>query len=116
MCLWKVHINGKLASPGVTDNCFSSLTQTQLILDIKSGLDIAFSQPSLSSIASQSLNKMAASFKCLKTKMTGFTGQSTRETVVNNTNTCFPSQDSTTQQVVSAVISSFDLLALSSSS
>jgi hypothetical protein len=116
LCLWKAHINGELATAGVTDSCFSSLTQTQLILDIKSGLDIAFSQPSLSSTASQSVNKMAKSFKCLKTKMTGFTEQSTRETVVENANACFPSQDSTSQQVVSSVISSFDLLALNNSS
>ena len=115
LCLWRSHINSTLSTSGVTDSCFSKLNQTQLISDIKMGLNVAFSNPSLNSTAGQSINTMGQSFKCLKGKLAGFTGQSTRATVVSYTNTCFPSQDSTTQLIVAAVISSFDLLALQNS-
>ena len=108
-------MNGTLSTSGVTDNCFSNLNQTQLVSDIKMGLNVAFSQPSLNSTASQSIQSIASSFQCLKSKMAGFTGQSTRSTVVSDTNSCFPSQDSTTQQIVAAVLSSFALLALQTS-
>jgi len=115
LCLWKANMNGTLSTSGVTDNCFSNLNQTQLVSDIKMGLNVAFSQPSLNSTASQSIQSMATSFQCLKSKMAGFTGQSTRATVVSYTNACFPSKDNTTQQIVAAVIGSFDLLALQNS-
>ena len=115
LCLWKANMNGTLSTSGVTDNCFSNLNQTQLVSDIKMGLNVAFSQPSLNSTASQSIQSIASSFQCLKSKMAGFTGQSTMAAVVSDTNSCFPSQDSTTQQIVAAVLSSFDLLALENS-
>ena len=40
VCLWRKNLNGTLITPGVTDNCFNGLGQTQLILDIKNGLNI----------------------------------------------------------------------------
>ena len=117
VCLWRNNLNGTLLTPDVTDNCFSDLGQTQLIIDIKNGLNIAFSQPGLSSSVSESVESIAASVICLNDfndlmEMTS-TEKSTRETVIDITNACFPSNDSTTQKIVAGVISSFDILALS---
>ena len=118
VCLWRNNLNGTLLTLDVTDNCFNDLDQTQLILDIKNGLNIAFSQPGLSSSASKSIKGIAASSICLKNgfndlmEMTS-TEKSTRGIVIDITNKCFPSNDSTTQKIVAGVISCFDILALS---
>jgi hypothetical protein len=115
LCLWKLHINGELATSGNTDSCFSGLTQTQLVIDIQSALDVAFSNPSSFSTATDTQNRMALAFSCLKNQLSGFNGQSGRSNVLANTKICFPSNTTTTQSIVAAIIKSFDLLALSSS-
>ncbi len=115
MCLWRLHINGELASSGNTDSCFSGLTQTQLVIDIQSALDVAFSDPSSYATSTDTQNKMALAFSCLKNQMSGFNGKSGRSNVLANAKICFPSDDATTQRIVAAIIKSFDLLALSNS-
>ena len=115
LCLWNAYLEKSLSSTGVTDACFSNSTQTQLVLDIKTGLNIAFSQPGLSPTASQSLNEMAAGFQCLDKSMQNFT-ELTSEIVIANTKTCFPLKDSTSKLIVSSVIASFGLLDVEDSS
>jgi hypothetical protein len=115
LCFWKLHINGILDISGFTDSCFSGLTQTQLVIDIQSALDVAFSDPSSSSTASDSVNTMALAFSCLTKQLSDFNEQSDRTSVVASASICFPSDDTATQTVVTAIINSFDLLALSNS-
>ena len=115
MCLWKLHINDKLEISGKTDSCFSRLNQTQLVIDVRTALDVAFSDPSLYSEASYKQDKMALAFSCLRNELSGFNGKSVRGDVLLEEKKCFPSDAATTRIIVAAVIKSFDLLALSSS-